>query len=206
MTDATDAATPRDPDGDAPPPRAPGRERLLEAASRLFYREGINGVGVDRILVEAGVTRATMYRHFSGKEALVAAYLQAEDDTIRGYFAAAEAGGGTPRELLGRVVDAVADDVSRYHTRGCPFINAAAEFPDAASPVRHIVAAHRTWFRQTLTDLARAAGSPDPGATAAALVLLRDAALVGGYLDGVDVTAPAFVATARRVAGLDASG
>ncbi|WP_076263644.1 TetR/AcrR family transcriptional regulator [Intrasporangium flavum] len=205
MTDAPHAATPPAPDPGSQPSRAPGRDRLLEAASRLFYREGINGVGVDRILAEAGVTRATMYRHFTGKEALVAAYLQSEDATIRGYFTAAESGGRTARELLERVVDAVADDVSRYHTRGCPFINAAAEFPDAASPVRHIVTAHRTWFRQTLTDLARAAGSPDPEAMAAALVLLRDAALVGGYLDGVDVTAPAFVTTARGVAGLDAA-
>ena len=70
--------------------------------------------------------------------------------------------------------------------------------------MRRIVTAHRTWFRQSLAELARAAGLPDPDAAAAALVLLRDAALVGGYLDGVEVTAPAFVATARQVAGLDA--
>jgi len=184
--------------------RTPGRERLLAAASRLFYREGINGVGVDRILEEAGVTRATMYRHFAGKEALVAAYLESEDATLRGYFADAEAEGGTPTELLGRVIDTIAIDIKSYHTRGCPFINAAAEFPDADSPVRRIVTAHRTWFRQALAELARAAGLPDPDAAAASLVLLRDAALVGGYLDGVEVTAPAFVATARQVAGLDA--
>jgi AcrR family transcriptional regulator len=182
--------------------RTPGRERLLAAASRLFYREGINGVGVDRILGEAGVTRATMYRHFAGKEALVAAYLESEDATLRGYFADAEAEGGTPAELLGRVIDTIALDITSYHTRGCPFINAAAEFPDADSAVRRIVAAHRTWFREALAELARAAGLPDPEASAAALVLLRDAALVGGYLDGVEVTAPAFVATARQVAGL----
>jgi len=184
--------------------RTPGRERLLAAASHLFYREGINGVGVDRILEEAGVTRATMYRHFAGKEALVAAYLEAEDVTLRGYFADAEAEGGTPTQLLGRVIDTIALDITNYHTRGCPFINAAAEFPDADSPVRHVVAAHRSWFRQALAELARAAGLPDPEASAAALVLLRDAALVGGYLDGVEVTAPAFVTTARQVAGLDA--
>ncbi|KRC92806.1 hypothetical protein ASE25_05770 [Terrabacter sp. Root85] len=184
--------------------RTPGRERLLAAASRLFYREGINGVGVDRILEEAGVTRATMYRHFAGKEALVVAYLESEDATLRGYFADAEADGGTPTELLGRVIDTIALDITSYHTRGCPFINAAAEFPDADSAVRRIVTAHRTWFRQSLSELARAAGLPDPEASAAALVLLRDAALVGGYLDGVEVTAPAFVATAREVAGLDA--
>jgi len=184
--------------------RTPGRERLLAAASRLFYREGINGVGVDRILEEAGVTRATMYRHFAGKEALVAAYLESEDATLRGYVADAEADGGTPTELLGRVIDTIALDITSHHTRGCPFINAAAEFPDADSAVRRIVTAHRTWFRQSLVELARAAELPDPEASAAALVLLRDAALVGGYLDGIEVTAPAFVATARQVAGLDA--
>ena len=184
--------------------RTPGRERLLAAASRLFYREGINGVGVDRILEEAGVTRATMYRHFAGKEALVVAYLESEDATLRGYFADAEADGGTPTELLGRIIDTIALDITSYHTRGCPFINAAAEFPDADSAVRRIVTAHRTWLRQSLSELARAAGLPDPEASAAALVLLRDAALVGGYLDGVEVTAPAFVVTARQVAGLDA--
>jgi len=192
--------TPPRPEGS----RSPGRDRLLEAATRLFYREGINGVGVDRVLAEAGVTRATMYRHFAGKEALVAAYLESEDATIRGYFttAKAEVEGGTPTELLARVIDTIALDITRYHTRGCPFINAAAEFPDAESPVRHVVGAHRAWFRETLADVVRAAGRPDPDATASALVLLRDAALVGGYLDGVDVTAPAFVATARQVAGL----
>ena len=184
--------------------RTPGRERLLAAASRLFYREGINGVGVDRILEEAGVTRATMYRHFAGKEALVVAYLESEDATLRGYFADAEADGGTPTELLGRIIDTIALDITSYHTRGCPFVNAAAEFPDADSAVRRIVTAHRTWLRQSLSELARAAGLPDPEASAAALVLLRDAALVGGYLDGVEVTAPAFVVTARQVAGLDA--
>ncbi|MGO4359077.1 TetR/AcrR family transcriptional regulator [Terrabacter sp. RAF57] len=184
--------------------RTPGRERLLAAASRLFYREGIKGVGVDRILEEAGVTRATMYRHFAGKEALVVAYLESEDATLRGYFADAEADGGTPTELLGRIIDTIALDITSYHTRGCPFVNAAAEFPDADSAVRRIVTAHRTWLRQSLSELARAAGLPDPEASAAALVLLRDAALVGGYLDGVEVTAPAFVATARQVAGLDA--
>ncbi|MGO4661405.1 TetR/AcrR family transcriptional regulator [Terrabacter sp. 2TAF16] len=184
--------------------RTPGRERLLAAASRLFYREGIKGVGVDRILEEAGVTRATMYRHFAGKEALVVAYLESEDATLRGYFADAEADGGTPTELLGRIIDTIALDITSYHTRGCPFVNAAAEFPDADSAVRRIVTAHRTWLRQSLSELARAAGLPDPEASAAALVLLRDAALVGGYLDGVEVTAPAFVVTARQVAGLDA--
>ncbi len=182
------------------------RERLLRTATRLFYAEGIRGVGVDRVLAEAGVTRATMYRHFPGKEALVVAYLEHEDAAIRGLFAAAaeqaSAAEATPRDLLALVIDGVADDATRLHTRGCPFINASAEFPDAAGPVRAVVRRHRDWFRATLTDLAAAAGAPDPAATAASLVLLRDAMLVGNYLDGRDVAAD-FRATARGVTGLD---
>jgi AcrR family transcriptional regulator len=182
---------------------SPGRERLLATASELFYREGIHSVGVDRLLSEAGVTRATMYRHFAGKEALVAAYLSAEDETLRGYVEQAREAGGSPRDLLARVIDTIAADVTRYHTRGCPFINAAAEFPDPDSEIRRIVARHRAWFRSTLEQVAGDAGLDHPQAVAAALVLLRDAALVGGYLDGVEVTAPAFVATARNIAGIE---
>ena len=67
------------------PRTSEARERLLRTAAGLFYREGIHAVGVDRVLAEAEVTRATMYRHFPGKEALVAAYLDLEDTTVRGF-------------------------------------------------------------------------------------------------------------------------
>jgi AcrR family transcriptional regulator len=177
------------------------RDRLLATASELFYREGVNGVGVDRVLAEAGVTRATMYRHFAGKEALVVAWLEGEDAFIRGLFAAALAEGGTPAELLEKVIEGVAADATRLHTRGCPFINASAEFPDPDSPVRAVVSSHRTWFRSTLADLARAAGRERPEEVAAQLVLLRDAMLVGAYLDGAGIE-DAFRSAARTVAGL----
>jgi AcrR family transcriptional regulator len=178
------------------------RERLLRTAAGLFYREGINGVGVDRVLAEAGVTRATMYRHFPGKEALVTAYLELEDATIRGYFetAAAEVAetGAPPAALVDAVIEGIAQDAERFHTRGCPFINASAEYPDPDSPVRHVVRRHRDWFRATLAEVLTAAGVADPDAKAASLVLLRDAMLVGGYLDGTSV-ADDFRRTARAV-------
>lgn len=183
-------------------PKQSPRDRLLETAAGLFYAEGIKGVGVDRILAEAAVTRATMYRHFPGKEALVAAYLEREDAIIRGYFAAAAEKGGTPTQLVGLVIDGIAEDAGRYHRRGCPFINAAAEYPDADGEVRAIIARHRTWFRETLTAVLKGAGIARPAQVAGALVLLRDAALVGVYLDGDGVTAT-FRRTARQVVGLD---
>lgn len=176
------------------------RERLLRTATELFYREGIHSVGVDRILAEAGVTRATMYRHFKGKEDLVEAYLAAEDQTIRGYFAAA-ADAGSDSDMLELVIDGIAEDITRYHTRGCPFINAAAEYPDPDSRIRQLITEHRNWFRAALEHAA--AERDHPAEIAASLALLRDAALVGGYLDGVEHAKPAFVRAARQAAGLE---
>ncbi|HEY0119672.1 MAG TPA: helix-turn-helix domain-containing protein [Cellulomonas sp.] len=178
------------------------RERLLRTASELFYREGIHAVGVDRIVEQAGVTRATFYRHFPGKEDLVEAYIGVEDASIRALFDGARATTTDPRLLAEAVVDGIADDVARHHTRGCPFINAAAEYPDEASPVRKAVHAHREWFRGTLEEVAGGVGVADPAAAAGQLVLLRDAAMVGGYLDGWPRVRDVFVAAARSALGL----
>ena len=174
------------------------RERLLRTASELFYREGIHSVGVGKIVAEAGVTLATFYRHFPGKEDLVEAYLGLEDRYIRDLFESAAASGATGAELVDALIEGLADDISRHHTRGCPFINAAAEYPDPTSAVRVAVAEHRAWFRDILRQIVAAAGSPTPDDAAAELVLLRDAAMVGGYLDGWEAVRPAFVAAARR--------
>jgi AcrR family transcriptional regulator len=179
------------------------RERLLQTASELFYREGIHSVGVDRIIAEAGVTRATFYRHFPSKEDLVEAYLGVEDATIRGAFERARSATDDPRRLVGLVIDGLADDVARLHTRGCPFINAAAEYPDAGSAVRRAVTGHREWFRSELEELLEAAEADDPAMAAGQLVLLRDAAMVGGYLDGWQRVRPAFIEAATRTAGLE---
>ena len=178
------------------------RERLLATASDLFYREGIHAVGVDRVVIESAVTRATFYRHFPSKEDLITAYLDREDASIRAQFAAAKEHESSPDELLEILIQGIADDVTFNPTRGCPFSNASAEYPDASSPVRVAVREHRGWFKDKLRHALEAADRPDAPSAAAALVLLRDAALVGGYLDGPDAMRDTFVATARTVAGL----
>ena len=177
---------------------SPAKKRLLDAATDLFYGEGIHAVGVDRIIEAAGVTRATMYKQFDGKEGLVLAYLQGEDERLRALFAEAGSASDDPDVLLDLVIGGIEADIRERHTRGCPFINAAAEYPDGG-PVRELIADHREWFRGTLEHLATAAGLSEPAEVAASLVLLRDAALVGGYLDGHDRVAPAFARTARGV-------
>ncbi len=177
---------------------SPAKKRLLDAATDLFYREGIHAVGVDRIIEAAGVTRATMYKQFDGKEGLVLAYLHGEDEQLRALLADAGSVSDDPDVLLDLVIGGIEADIRERHTRGCPFINAAAEYPDDG-PVRELIADHREWFRGTLEQLATAAGLSEPAEVAASLVLLRDAALVGGYLDGHDRVAPAFARTARGV-------
>ncbi|MFK0239788.1 TetR/AcrR family transcriptional regulator [Microbacterium sp. NPDC090281] len=178
---------------------SPARTRLIDAATRLFYEEGIHAVGVDRVIEEAGVTRATLYKQFGGKENLVLAYLAHEDEMLRAMFAEAGEAVTEPDALLGAVVQGIAADIRERHTRGCPFINAAAEYPDAEGSVRRLIDEHREWFRSTLEKVAETAGLERPEEVAASLVLLRDAALVGGYLDGEERVAPAFERTSGAV-------
>ncbi|GAA1295768.1 helix-turn-helix domain-containing protein [Saccharothrix xinjiangensis] len=168
------------------------RERLLRTASRLFYAEGIHAVGVDRLVSEASVTRATFYRHFPGKDDLVVAYLRATGEAIREAVARAREG-EPPREALHATMAVVGDATRAEDFRGCQFLNAAAEYPDPDHPVRVAIDDHRTWFLGVLRDLVADLGHPDPDHAARVLVLLRDGALHGGELDD-----PAVVREALR--------
>ncbi|KYH44648.1 hypothetical protein AZH51_00305 [Branchiibius sp. NY16-3462-2] len=182
-------------------PRSDARARLLATAAQIFYREGIHAVGVDRLVSEAGVTRATFYRHFPSKDDLVRAYIELEDRALRDLFAASAAHVSSPEDALEVVLQGIAQDVQEHHTRGCPFLNAAAEFPDPQHPVRRAVRVHRDWFAQTLSELVGATGREDAAQVARALVLLRDSALVGAYVDGSADVVPAFLWTAHQIIG-----
>jgi AcrR family transcriptional regulator len=153
------------------------RERLLRTASELFYAEGIRAVGVDRVIEVAGVTRATFYRHFPSKDDLVVAYLRAVHEAVR---AVAGDRPGEPR--LRRTVGSMTELVCAPGFRGCSFINAAAEFADPDSPVHRAVADYRTWLTGVFVADLAATGHPDPTVAAAHLMMLRDGAMVAGYL------------------------
>ncbi|ONI84916.1 TetR family transcriptional regulator [Saccharothrix sp. ALI-22-I] len=158
------------------------KDRLLRTASRLFYAEGIHAVGVDRLVTEAAVTRATFYRHFPGKDDLVVAYLKAASEAIREVVGRVRKG-KAPREALIATMSVIGDATCEDDFRGCRFLNAAAEYPDPGHPVRAVIDDHRTWFLGVLRDLAADLGHPDSDHAARVLVLLRDGALHGGELD-----------------------
>ena len=133
---------------------------------------------VDRLVTEAGVTRATFYRHFPAKEDLVVAYLKAADAELR---AGLEATAGRVPASAGLTVllDHTAATIGAAGFRGCHFVNAAAEYPDPDDRVRAVIAGHRAWLRETVTGLAERAGHPDPEYAGQVLVLLHDGARAG---------------------------
>jgi AcrR family transcriptional regulator len=165
---------------------ASARERLLDAAARVFYSEGIRTTPVDRVIAEAGVTRATLYRHFKGKQELVLAYVEACDQAVRAKTEAVAETVENPRDVLRALVEGVVDEICQPGFRGCPFINAAAEYADPEHPVRRAVGEYRAWFHRILADALARTGHPEPESGAHTLALLRDGAMVAGYLEEPD--------------------
>lgn len=163
------------------PNPSPARRRVIDTATRLFYAEGVHAVGIDRIIAEARVAKATFYSHFPSKDDLVCAYIEEQD--WLGRTAMAELGALPPRERVFAIFDRISEAAHQPGYRGCPFLNATAEYPDPTSPVRKAIDDHRRWFRELLRDLMATDGHPDPVRTADMLVVLWDGLLISGHVD-----------------------
>ncbi|MGH6861014.1 MAG: TetR/AcrR family transcriptional regulator [Phyllobacterium sp.] len=160
---------------------SPARRRLLDTATRLFYEGGIHAVGIDRIIADAGVAKATFYNHFPSKDDLVVAYIQEQDRLGRASVAMLPK--QPPREMIAAIMGRISVAVVAGGWRGCPFLNAAAEYPDPASKVRQAIDARRAWYHDSLRGFLAAIGDPVPSVTASLLVALSDGLLESAYLD-----------------------
>ncbi|MCX5142617.1 MULTISPECIES: TetR/AcrR family transcriptional regulator [unclassified Streptomyces] len=169
------------------------RARLLGTATRIFYAEGIHSVGVDRIIAEAQVTRATLYRHFAGKEELVLAYLDQADKGIRAQVAAAAASDEPAADRVRAVARSITEGIRSPGFRGCAFLNAVAEYADPAHPIHRAVLAHRQWFLDTVTELLARAGCEPADAAGRHLVMLRDGAMAAGCLFDPELVSETFL-------------
>ena len=176
----------------------PVRERILDAAASLFYSEGIRAVSADRIIAEAGTTKVTFYRHFRTKEDLVVAYLQAQSAKIR---SAAGHLSTDPCAGLLQLAEAMGAETCVPGFRGCPFINAAAEYPDAGSPVRAVVREHREWLHAEVSGRLAQLGAAEPAALADQLLMLRDGAMVHGYVADPAGVSGSLVSAGRAILG-----
>jgi len=164
-------------------PESSARRRILDAASSLFYTLGVRAVSADRVIAGADVSKVTFYRHFPAKDDLVVAYLDEASQVELSRFRAA-------RERLDDLalwrwyVESVVEAGCLPTFRGCPFINAAAEYADATHPVRRAVTRHRAAVQGELAELAGRFGVTDAARAAQEIYMLRDGALVFAALDG----------------------
>ncbi|WP_229872538.1 TetR/AcrR family transcriptional regulator [Promicromonospora soli] len=158
------------------------RDRILDAATELFYSHGIRAVSADKIIERAGITKVTFYRHFRTKDTLVVAYLERQAAWERSAIDGVREAVGDA-EAFRRFAASVGAEACRPGFRGCSFINAAAEYADPDSPVRKVVAEHRAWYRKTFAAMVGQLGVADAERAADELMMLRDGAMVSGYLD-----------------------
>lgn len=195
---------------DAPstaPHNSPARARLLAVADERFYADGIHATGIDRLIADAQVTKATFYKQYGSKDALILEYIAGRDHRGRESLLALAADRPGPAAVLAAVVDAVIVETARPGFRGDPFLNAAAEFPSPAHPVRIAITEHRDWFTGFLEDRFRELGHSRPGAAADEFSLLRDGAVCGAYAGDAVAATSAFERSANRLlaAGLSAT-
>lgn len=183
----------------AEPSEAPAKRRILLSADELFYDDGIHSVGVDRLIAASSVTKATFYKHYGSKDRVIVAYIGYRHRVAAQAFAQIVAESDTAVAALYAVRDAVLRDIASTGFRGCPFINAAAEFPDPQHPVRIAVREHRDWYTTVIERLTRAVGHPLPGDAADELVLARDGAMSGGYAGDPIAASTALTRTYDRV-------
>jgi len=179
--------------------KVPMRERIIDAATELFYAHGLRAVSAEKIIAQVGITKVTFYRHFPTKDELIVAYLERRAKWERDAVTGARQAAGDPADVFRMVAEAIGAESCRPGFRGCPFINAAAEYADPDHPVRQVVDSHRRWFRQATQDLLDEIGVADSARVANELVMLRDGAMVSGYLSDPATVADALYNASRAV-------
>ena len=160
-------------------PKLSKRDQLIQAALKLFAKNGIHATGVDTIVEQSGVTKKTLYAHFRTKEELVLAVLRHYDGLARNeLMRKVESGGTTPRARLLAIFDFAQHWFQQNNFYGCLFINAIGEFSGKATPIRQICKEYKKLVKSYIHSLCKQAGAKDPQALAEELVLLLEGATV----------------------------
>lgn len=179
-------------------PDKPTRKRIIDAASKLFYGEGIRAVSVDAVAEKAGLTKRTLYYHFESKDELVAAYLEARDQPnlklMAGWFDKAE--GGLPQKIEA-IFQNLARSARHPRWKGCGFLRTAAELANLPGhPAIKIGARHKAGFERWLAGKCADHGAAAPEELARQVVLLMD----GAFSVMLVHRDPAYVEAAGRAA------
>lgn len=154
-----------------PPKQSDPRSRILEVADRLFYTEGVHATGTEKIMSIAEVAKATFYRHFASKDALVLAYLSKRDQALWEYLSEP-----TSAKSLRDALIRFERYANRPEVIGCPFLRIASEYPDIAHPFHRRAIEHQNKILDYLTGLLEPCAM-DQRAAAAAILSVIDGAL-----------------------------
>ncbi|MGE3239492.1 MAG: TetR/AcrR family transcriptional regulator [Pirellulales bacterium] len=173
------------------------RERILETADRLFYRDGFRAVGIDRIIAEAEVAKMSLYKHFASKDELLLAVLKYREEKVLAFFVSAmKHHGKRTKDPLRAFFLALQDWFESPGFRGCVFQNVAAELADAKHPGMHFVREHKHRFQQFLAGLVTEALGKAGAKVAPAVGLLVEGAIITAMIQG----SPAAATVARDAA------
>lgn len=159
-----------------PPSR---REELVDAAMRVFYRNGFHGTGLDLVLKESGISRMTLYNHFKSKDELIVAALRRRDELFRNaLMKRAERDSADPRDRIIAIFDYLDEWFNADDFQGCMFINVSAEYCDADAPARKIAADHKIMITKYIQDLCSQAGYANPEELSEEITVLIEGAIV----------------------------
>jgi AcrR family transcriptional regulator len=160
-----------------PRPQTDARERILNVADQLFYREGVRATGIDTIIARSEVAKTTLYRYFPSKDDLVVAYLERRDqqywDLLEGVI---NRHSGKPKQQLLAIFGWLDELIASPENHGCPFLMTASEFPEVDYPGHQVAIAHKQRMRDRLVELAELAGIKPAAELSAALLMLIDGA------------------------------
>ncbi len=159
------------------------RDELVRKAMQVFYRDGFHATGMDKLVVETGVSKTSMYKHFRTKEELILAVLRLRDESFREWVLGRMSDrADTPAGQILASFDALKEWFEQDEFRGCMFIKAGAEYQEADHPIHVQAARHKQVMLDHFTHIAQKAGAPAPETLARQIVLLQEGAIVSAVL------------------------
>ena len=175
------------------------KDKVFRTAAQLFYRHGYRAIGVDTLAAKAGIGKMTLYRHYPSKDDLITAYLKDSDEVFWDAFEKVTQKSVAPRGKLLAFFEALQEYVGTPASHGCPFLNVAAEYPEAGHVGHQVALQHKQSVRARFRELAGAAGAKKPDVLADQLVLLMDGAYMASRVFGPQSPASHLAAAARTL-------
>ncbi len=159
------------------------RDELVQKALQVFYQNGFQATGMDKLVAETGISKTSMYKHFRTKEDLILAVLRLRDEQFRNWlYRRMEELADSPKQQLVAMFDALEEWFGEPGYQGCMFIKASSEYQDASHPIHRQSADHKRLLEGHITELAEKAEIPNPSALARQLLILKEGAIVTAHL------------------------